>query len=334
MPSPVKNNWNAWPNDYNFDSLNWIEMPIVSPGAGVASSTVQTRKLLPFACKVPIIAVYTGAIFAVDGSHQFNIVSGSGSYETGAVAAASTTTITGTPNHDGTVTVTIAGHAVVYTEVSGDTSPTALAGHLVTAINNDATAKVLVTASNIAGALTLTANTPGVGGNAITATIASTDSAPLTFTPASFPLTGGAAATGITVPSTDNSLTSAFNDGTGWGTSPTLGGLGVPTVFGAAGQALFSTDQPLSTTSGVGVAATTGQPALPIPATGADSFWRFVPTTYDAVWPACTLFTLRAITPATDGSITNMLVVLGMVPVRTKQSVESTANYVIPGVDL
>lgn len=122
-------------------------------------------------------------------------------------------------------------------------------------------------------------------------------------------------------PPTDNSLT-----------GPPPGGCGYPTVFGAAGQSLFATDQTLTATAGVGVASSTLQPALATP-TASGGIWRFTPDNPDAVIPAGTILTLRVVTPASTGSITNLDVSFAYIPVRTKQQILNTGNTIVAGVD-
>lgn len=203
----VKQYWTGTPNATVFDAVEFTSFALVaSVDANAASTTIQARKLIPIAIKIPLVAVSVSAINALTG-HKFNIALGT---------------------------------AATYT--------------------------------------------------------------------------GGA-------PPTDNSLT-----------GPPPGGNGYPTVFGAAGQSLFATDQTLTATAGVGVASSTLQPALATP-TASGGIWRFVTDNPDAVIPAGTILTLRVVTPASTGSITNLDVSFAYIPVRTKQQVLNTAYTVVAGVD-
>lgn len=283
MPTSVAKQGNFRAYGFNSVALGLGFDNVASVTNGVANTTIQARIPIVQRCKIPKVSVNYSAIASTEGNHLFNIVLGNGTYTTGGTKAAATTTASGTPNHDGTVTVTVGGHAVVYTETSGDTSVTALMGHVVTAVNADTTAKELVLASNTAGAFTLTALANGVDGNLITVSISSTDSAPLAFTAWGPTLSGG----------TNDSSTLVVPDDTTGYTGPIAvavpGGI-APPQMGVNGDALFATDQALTS--------------------AADTPQEFIPTNYDGVIEQGTLLTLRVITPATVGSITNLKVTL------------------------
>lgn len=325
MASPVKQHWTSTPNDYGFDALQWAQFsPVASVESAVASTVVQGRLLLPFAAKIAIVAVSLDDVESLDGSHMFNIVAGVGAYETGEVAATATVTVGATPTDADTNTYTIAGHAVVSNQATANSTAQQATADAA-AINADSTANLIVSANAIGSVVHITAKEPGPGGNAITLAVASSGGD--TLTPSGAALAGGASASGIETAPTDNRLSGPA----GGVQSANAGGLGIPTVFGDTGDALFGTDQQFTVSSGVGVAATTGQPALPAPTT-TGGIWRFRPDTYDAVWPAGTLLTLRAITP-TGGSMTNLVVALGLTPDRVVQSINPQGLYIIPGVN-
>lgn len=305
MPTKIakSNTWQSYVFDAVAPPLSFDN--VASVGAGVAGTTVQARLPVPTRMKIQKVCVNYSAIASASGNHQFNIVLGTGTYATGGTKAAASTTVTGTPNHDGTVTVTVNGHAVVYTEVVGDTDVATLLGNVVTAVNTDTTANKVVLASATSSALTLTALEPGTPGNSITVAIGSTDTAPLAFTTFGPNLTGGA-----------NDVATAIPDDTGRyvGALATAlpGGIAVVSV-GSNGQALFSTDQDLTN--------------------AADTPQVFIPTNYDGIIEQGTLLTLRCITPATTGSITNLKVTLvgcvvdpyGFLPAGYQQ-----ANWAVP----
>lgn len=285
-----------------------------SIGAGVVSSTISDLFPLPGRVKIPKIAIACTGISATDGSITANIVVGTGAYETGAVAATNGAVWTGAPNHDGTVTVTVAGHAVVYTEVGGDTTPTILMGHVAAAVNADGTVGPLVTATNVAGHLILTWNEQGTAGNGQTLSVSTTDTFGGTFVRDAATFTGGAAATGIVLPQNDNS--SQF----GFCSNPA-----------PAGAALFSQDIPFNTTVFPGL--TTG-------AGGASAPLGLIPTYPDAVFsPANGPLTLRLTTAADVGSITNLVVTAYMEiqPLSAtfpSQNQSPALNIPFPGVDM
>jgi len=149
----------------------------------------------------------------------------------------------------------------------------------------------------------------------------------------------GAYTQGTTIP-TDNSFdpqsttTVGINVPQSSSNPAVLGGLGYPTNFATAGQALFSADQALTATAGVGVATTTGQPALATPTTGGGGVWRFVPTYYDAVIPAGAVLTLRAVTTASTGSISNLSVRMAILPVFTRGEAPYYTDVLVqPGIE-
>ena len=126
-------------------------------------------------------------------------------------------------------------------------------------------------------------------------------------------------------------------------------GVGYPTNIAVAGNALFSADVPFQATT----TTTASSPglAMPLPfvaggaAGGTGQGWialatgglygLIVPTNYDAVYPAGTPLTLRVTTPASTGSITNLLVNFNVELVGLRGAPISTSGQVIayPGLD-
>jgi hypothetical protein len=321
------------------DALNALSLTefanLASVGAGVAQTAIQARKTLPFTFKVRKVSVNLTALDSVGGANAFNVVVGSGTYETAGTAAHQTATLAGTPTATSaqTVTTTINGTAVVYTETTGDTTVTILAGHVVSAINANATVSKLVTASNVAGVITITANAPGTAGNAITLTTATNDSG-ITYTRGAATLAGGVNASGITLAANDNSDT-----------------YGYPTNVAVANNALFGADVPFNSANTIAANAyaypgndgpnasligqgvpNTGWNSL---ATATGGYGIFVPTNYDAVYPAGLPLTLRCVTGATVGSLTNLQVSLAIVPVGLRAMPGDAAGQtlILPATD-
>ena len=83
---PVKRNKSHSIDSIVFDALCVLgEFPIVSPGAGVARTTIQGRIFIPQAFKISKVGVYCSAIDAVTGD-SLNIVVGAGTADTSGVA--------------------------------------------------------------------------------------------------------------------------------------------------------------------------------------------------------------------------------------------------------
>jgi len=79
--------------------------------------------------------------------------------------AVGTVAIGGSFSTGNTVTVTINGHPVVYTLVSGDTTSTLVAAHVAAAIGADSTDAAIVTATPNAATIKITSLLPGAVGN-------------------------------------------------------------------------------------------------------------------------------------------------------------------------
>lgn len=105
---------------------------------------------------------------------------------------------------------------------------------------------------------------------------------------------------------------------------------GIATNVAVAGNSVFGADVPFN-------AANTqvqgsGWIAL---ATAAGGQGIFVPPNYDAVYPRGVPMTLRVVTVAATGSISNLAVVMGIVPVDLRAAVAGAPGQtiVLPGVD-
>jgi hypothetical protein len=83
MPITLRGLNESWDSD----TLNTVQLksfPVVSPGAGVANTTVQTSVLLPFRYKIRKVSVIFSAIDAITGgSDAFNLVLGGVTGQTG-----------------------------------------------------------------------------------------------------------------------------------------------------------------------------------------------------------------------------------------------------------
>lgn len=107
---------------------------------------------------------------AIDDPVTINAGSNSGgAYATPVTAtslgAASGTVLMGSPASGDVVNVTINGHEVSYTVVTGDTTATLLAQHVAAAINADMTDSAIVTAANNSSpTVTITAKANGTVG--------------------------------------------------------------------------------------------------------------------------------------------------------------------------
>jgi hypothetical protein len=108
-----------------------------------------------------------------------------------ATHATGTVTIAGTIQTGDVVHVVVNGINVATTVTASETTATLVAAKVVSTINAHATASLVVTASNLAGVITLTARTGGTAGNTVTLTANVTGTTPTTTATA-----GGATLTG------------------------------------------------------------------------------------------------------------------------------------------
>ena len=141
------------------------------------------------------------------------------------------------------------------------------------------------------------------------------------------------------VAANDNSIAGpSVSPNTTYPTAP--GGMGYPTNLAVVGNALFAADIPFQATTTyptpivpAGSAGGTGQGWGALATTG--FYGLFVPTNYDAVYPGGVPLTLRCVTPASTGSITNLLVSMLVEPLPLRGAPMSTVGQIIalPAVD-
>lgn len=299
----------SWPRETYVAGLSPVRLfGKESIEAGQVSTTVQDLFVCPSRVKIPKLMIAFTAIETLDGSITGNVVVGTEAYQTGAVKATGTYTLTGVPTDGKTNTYTIGGHVVTSAQATAN-SLTDQAAADVIAINADGTVGALVHATSALGVITITANEAGVLGNAIT-TVGSSDGGD-TVTADQAHLAGGAAATGIVVPDNDNSDTNGFCDD-----------------LAANGDALFNQDIPFTVALFPG--ATTGS--------GGSSGLGLIPTNPDAVFPCGSVLTLRLNTPAGVGSITNLIVcaVMEIQPLAAtfpNQTISPAPDVPFPGLD-
>lgn len=104
--------------------------------------------------------------------------------------------------------------------------------------------------------------------------------------------------------------------------------LGYPTNIATAGMTVFGTDVPFNPAD-----ATYGSNWISLTTSG--GYGIFVPTNYDAVYPAGTPLSLRAVTPVTTGSISNLRVMVLIEPMGLRAGPVPSATYyqATPGID-
>lgn len=313
--------------EYTVGALHALPLfQAASVGASQVSTTVQAAFVTPCRLKLSQIAVYFSAISHILGEIQFNIVVGTGAYETAAATFASGTfTITGSPTDGQNNTYTIGGVAYnVPQATANNTTQQATAD--AAALNLIAGFAALYVASSSTNVVTVKYHVPGTAGNGITTTASGNAGDTLTANQAS--LTGGAGATGITTVANDNATMPYLQQAsTAQPVQVVGGGAGPTTNFATAGQALFAQDVPVlaanfpatsgfgalaTGTGGVGVFSDTTLAAMtelngqPI---GTNQNWPSVAlAASDAVFQRGQVLTLRCITPS-GGSITGLQVV-------------------------
>jgi hypothetical protein len=333
--------WNRTPQSITFDALGFTPLSAASVGAGVVSSTIQNQKMFPTLYKIRKVAVSYTATDDVSGLNSFNLVVGTGAYQTAGVNASQTATAAGTWAQNDTATTVINGHSVVATVTQATPTVTNVAADIVAAINGASSVNTLVYATNAAGVVTIYAIAPGTAGNAITLTV-SKSSTSGTYTAGGSTLAGGVAESGVLIAPNDNS----FSSGTQLPTSSTTNGAGVavaaagvgyPTNVAVANMAIFSADIPLEAGYPAGAyQAATGQTLTYAPGwisvTTSGGYGIFVPPNYDTVYPMLLPLTLRATTGTVGGSITNLTCEIGYEAVTPLANPGSLA-FVQPGID-
>lgn len=286
MPTKISKdeNWHA----YRFDALSlWGFDNVASVSAGVANTAIQARLPVPTRVKIPKVCVNYSAIASTTGDHLFNIVLGDGSYSTAGAQASGTVTLAGTSNASYTTTITINGTAVQITQ--GGVSTSADATSLATAIGSNSTVNKFVSASASGSVVTITALANGTYGNAITLSASVSSGSTETATASGATLTGG-----LNNTVTDGAVPDDTGRYVGALAQANPGGF-PPVQVGTNGMALFSQDQSLES--------------------AADTPQVFIPTNYDGIIEQGTLLTVRVVTPASVGSITNLKVTLCVVVV-------------------
>jgi hypothetical protein len=121
---------------------------------------------------------------------------------------------------------------------------------------------------------------------------------------------------------------------TGSGVAVAAAGVGYPTNVAGAGQAVFSADITFTTATQTGAqAASTYAPGW-VSLTTTGGYGIFVPPNYDAVYPMLLPITLRCVTTASTGTISNLAVMLDVVPVTplANPGSGSSGNYCAPGI--
>lgn len=274
--------------------------------ASTLSSTVLARKLLPIAAKIGVVSIYFTAISALDGSASFNIVLGEAAETGTGTAAKGTYTLTGVPLDTFNNLYTING--VLTTVAQATANSLAQQATADAAAITAATATNGVTAVAVGAVITITANVAGTAGNLVTTVGSSTGGDTVTANQAH--LSGGSNGVGSVGPADQTDVS---------GTPQSLGAT-VASGYAANGNQLFSVDQAITATAGVG--APLFQPALATVTTGTGGVLRFVPDVPDTIYPAGTVLTLRAKTSVST-SITNLITsfeYVGLIPVKTQPS--------------
>jgi hypothetical protein len=113
--------------------------------------------------------------------------------------------------------------------------------------------------------------------------------------------------------------------------TPWAVGQPIASGYAAAGNGLFKVDQAITATAGVGAPA--NQPALAAVTTGTGGVLRFITDAPDTIYPAGTVLTLRAVTTASTGEITSLVVSLDVIPVLPVQGQPVNGKYISAGLD-
>lgn len=273
---------------------------VATVGASVVPGTVQAYFVTPCRMKISAIAVSASAVSTIAGTIAFNIVVGTGAYETVApVAATGQYILSGTPTTGDTDIYTIGGVVIDSAQTTGNT--------LAVQATADAAAitagSALVSATAAGAVVYITALTPGLAGNNITTVGSSTGGVNVVANQVY--LTGGDDAGGIAVVANDNATLPYYNHAsTAEPVQIAGGGSGITTNFAVAGEALFAYDVAIDPEN---------TPA--ILTTGGTAVFGDVPTLLgtqtlaasDAVFERGQVLTLRFLTPA-GASVTNFVV--------------------------
>jgi len=314
-----------------FNSLQFETIgPVAAIGAAVTGATVQAQIILPCSAKIyGAMPTYT-AIASILGTHFFNIVTGSGTYETtnGTIATQSLTVAGPVTGNVLTWSVAIPqsillalgiqpigfagspGIATVangnvqfnfsYTVKSTDTTATILAASMIAYMTATLGFNAVLFANQAAGVITIGSFNTGTQYNSITTTGASSTGA-TTIAFGGATLAGGTATTGYTAVGTNDLF-----EYTG------------ANVFAPPGTPVFASDMAL---------------VEPAPGTMTQGQNPYVPASYDVIYPQGTVLTLRAVTPASTGSITNLGVTLLLACFDVKPP-QPTYNSFVPQLDI
>lgn len=275
---------------------------VATIGASSVGTTVQSSFVAPCRLKLSAIAVSVSTVSTINGSVSFNIVVGSGAYESGSTAATGSYTLTGAPTTTFNNVYTINGVVTTNAQLTANT--------LAQQATSDAAAITAATATNgvtavaVGANINLTANTAGVAGNFITTVGSSTGGDTVTANQAV--LSGGSNGT-LTVGTVqnDNSTLPYYNHAsTAEPVQVAGGGSGIVTDLALPGQALFAQDVSINAINTPGILTTGGSAVFgDIPTAEGQQ----VLAASDAVFPRGAIITLRVFTPI-GGSITGLTV--------------------------
>lgn len=288
------------PDGLIFNGIQYIYFDnVAAVAANVAGTVIQASLPLPSTCKIfGAMAAYT-AINTFVGTHFFNVVLGNGTYETtNGVVATVPGTVAGTIHTGDTIVMTwsvlaslvqsVGGPApyspviftVQYTVKSTDTTATLVAAGLVGAFNSTEVLNALFCANNAAGVVSFTAIECGTVYNGVTYTaIVTGTGVTTTFT-----------ASGTTASGTNNSGYNAIGPNN-------VMPIGQAPSYAVANTSIFSADQALLN---------------PAPGTTLPGQFPYTTALFDTLYPQGQILTLRAITPVSTGSITNLKVGLAI----------------------
>lgn len=120
-----------------------------------------------------------------------NLIVAQGNQGSSSVAASATVTLGGVVHTGDVVTTTVAGTAIPYTLLAGDSTLTIAGASVSAALNANATFALSYLATNAAGVVTVTRRRKGTNGNGTTLTAAVTGAGATTTATASGNLAGG-----------------------------------------------------------------------------------------------------------------------------------------------
>jgi acyl-coenzyme A thioesterase PaaI-like protein len=152
-------NWDRHPRSDGFNELTPLDFLSVSPGAGVANTTIQDTLLVPGLFKIRKVGVAFSAVNSVAGTAAFNIVVGTtGAYTQGVIAPNDNSYSSGTAAPSATTATNGAG---VYVNQAGAGYPTNVATAGMAVFSADITLAPASTTAQQAGAATNSTFAPG-----------------------------------------------------------------------------------------------------------------------------------------------------------------------------